>query len=68
MLDYVHADAKSLFNTPCYSIYMAGLTFKWIKQQGGVAAIRKKNEQRPLYYKTIGECFTAARWPPKTAR
>jgi len=58
MLDYkVHADAKSLFNTPpCYSIYMAGLTFKWIKQQGGVAAIQKKNEQKAaLLYKTIDE-------------
>ncbi|HZK01992.1 MAG TPA: 3-phosphoserine/phosphohydroxythreonine transaminase, partial [Anaerovoracaceae bacterium] len=58
MLDYkVLADAKSLFNTPpCYSIYMAGLTFKWIKDQGGVEAMQKKNEiKAALLYRAIDE-------------
>ncbi len=58
MLDYkIHADAKSLFNTPpCYSIYMAGLTFQWIKKQGGVAAIQKMNEEKAsLLYKAIDD-------------
>ena len=45
MLNYnIQADAKSLFNTPpCYNIYMAGLVFKWIKEQGGVEAVYKNN-------------------------
>lgn len=48
MLDYkVQADAKSLFNTPpCYNIYMAGLVFKWIKEMGGVAAIKEMNVKK----------------------
>jgi phosphoserine aminotransferase len=33
-----------MFNTPpTYSIYIAGLVFKWLKRQGGVAAIEKVN-------------------------
>ncbi|GAB1476048.1 3-phosphoserine/phosphohydroxythreonine transaminase [Bacillota bacterium] len=58
MLDYkVHADAGSLFNTPpCYAIYIAGLTFKWIKSLGGVGALQKKNEEKAgLLYKAIDE-------------
>ncbi len=45
MLDYkIQADAHSLFNTPpCYNIYMAGLVFKWIKDQGGVQAVYENN-------------------------
>lgn len=45
MLDYkVHADAKSMSNTPpTYAWYIAGLVFKWIKAQGGVAAIEQQN-------------------------
>ena len=39
--DYkVVADNGSMFNTPpTWAIYIAGLTFKWIKAQGGVAAM-----------------------------
>ncbi len=38
------ADNQSMFNTPpTYAIYMAGLVFKWLKQQGGVAAMEKRN-------------------------
>ncbi|HEY9279424.1 MAG TPA: 3-phosphoserine/phosphohydroxythreonine transaminase [Eoetvoesiella sp.] len=43
--DYANvAEARSMFNTPpTYSIYMAGLVFKWLKQRGGVAAIEQAN-------------------------
>jgi phosphoserine aminotransferase len=48
MLNYkIHADEKSLYNTPpCYCIYIAKLTFEWIKAQGGVAALQKVNERK----------------------
>jgi phosphoserine aminotransferase len=48
MLNYkIHADEKSLYNTPpCYCIYMAKLTFEWIKDKGGVAALQKVNERK----------------------
>jgi phosphoserine aminotransferase len=33
-----------MYNTPpTYSIYMAGLTFQWLKRQGGVAAMEQQN-------------------------
>ena len=53
MLDYkTHADNDSMFNTPpTYGIYIAGLVFQWLKQQGGLAAIEKKNiEKANLLY------------------
>jgi phosphoserine aminotransferase len=38
------ADNGSMYNTPpTYSIYMAGLTFQWLKRQGGVAAMEQQN-------------------------
>jgi phosphoserine aminotransferase len=38
------ANNGSMYNTPpTYSIYMAGLTFQWLKRQGGVAAMEKRN-------------------------
>ena len=48
MLKYkTHADADSLFNTPpCYNIYICGLVFKWLKAQGGLAAMKEKNEAK----------------------
>ena len=53
MLDYkVHADAQSMSNTPpTYAVYIAGLVFKWLKRQGGVAGIEKRNiEKAKLLY------------------
>ncbi|MBQ7887344.1 MAG: 3-phosphoserine/phosphohydroxythreonine transaminase [Clostridia bacterium] len=46
------ADADSMLNTPnCFGIYVAGLTFEWIKKQGGVAAMEKINiEKANLLY------------------
>ena len=45
MLDYkVHADAQSMSNTPpTYAWYIAGLVFKHMKAQGGLAAIEQNN-------------------------
>ncbi len=53
VMDYkLQADADSMLNTPpTYSMYVAGLVFKWLKQQGGLAAIEKKNlEKARLLY------------------
>lgn len=46
------ADAGSMFNTPpTYAIYIAGLVFKWLKAQGGVAAMEQRSiaKARLLY-------------------
>ena len=45
LMDYkLHADNGSMLNTPpTFAIYMAGLIFKWLKEQGGVAGIEKQN-------------------------
>ena len=56
-LDYkTHADKGSMYNTPpCFAIYMAGLTFRWIKRNGGVAGIEQHNiEQAKKLYDAIG--------------
>jgi phosphoserine aminotransferase len=38
------AEGDSMVNTPaCYAIYVAGLVFEWLLEQGGLAAIEKKN-------------------------
>jgi phosphoserine aminotransferase len=46
--DYqVVADHDSMFNTPpTYSIYIAGLVFKWIQAQGGLAAMEAHNRRK----------------------
>ena len=51
------ADADSMLNTPnCFGIYVAGLTFDWIKKQGGVAAMEKINiEKANLLYNFLDE-------------
>ena len=45
MLQYkVQADNDSMLNTPpTYSVYIAGLTFQWLKRGGGLAAMEKQN-------------------------
>ena len=41
------ADNDSLFNTPpAYGIYICGKVFKWIKKQGGLAAMKELNEKK----------------------
>lgn len=51
------ADADSMLNTPnCFGIYVAGLTFEWIKRQGGVAALEQVNiEKAKLLYDYLDE-------------
>lgn len=48
MLKYkTQADADSLYNTPpCYGIYICGKVFKWLKKQGGLAAMKDLNEKK----------------------
>jgi phosphoserine aminotransferase len=45
VMDYkAQAQADSMLNTPpSYSIYIAGLVFKWLKALGGVAEMEKRN-------------------------
>lgn len=45
MMDYkIMDDNGSMYNTPpTYGIYIAGLTFQWIKRQGGVKALQERN-------------------------
>lgn len=49
MLNYkTLIDADSMYNTPnCWSIYMTGLTLKWIEEEmGGLEAMKKHNEEK----------------------
>ena len=48
MLDYkVMADNDSMYNTPpCYCIYMLGLVCDWLEKQGGMSAMKAKNEKK----------------------
>ncbi len=48
MLQYkIHADNDSLYNTPpAYGIYICGKVFKWLKKQGGLAAMKARNEEK----------------------
>jgi phosphoserine aminotransferase len=49
------ADNQSMYNTPpTYSIYIAGLVFKWIKRQGGIKAMEARNiAKAELLYQAI---------------
>jgi len=48
MLTYkTHSDAKSLYNTPnSYCIYICGKVFKWLKNMGGLEAMKAHNEKK----------------------
>ena len=48
MLNYaVHAENKSLYNTPpAFAVYALGLVMKWLTRQGGLAAVAKVNERK----------------------
>ena len=53
VMDYkLQAEADSMLNTPpSYSMYIAGLVFKWLKALGGVAEMEKRNiEKAKLLY------------------
>jgi phosphoserine aminotransferase len=58
MLNYeTHAKNNSLYNTPpTMAIYLLSLVLEWVKEQGGVEAIEKINEQKAkVLYKMIDE-------------
>ena len=48
MLKYkTHADAESLYNTPnCWCIYICGLVFKNLLKNGGLSAMKARNEEK----------------------
>ncbi|MFP8835365.1 3-phosphoserine/phosphohydroxythreonine transaminase [Hydrogenophaga sp. XSHU_21] len=61
------ADNGSMFNTPpTFAIYIAGLTFQWLKRQGGVAAMEERNlaKARLLYDFIDGSSFYENRVAP----
>ncbi len=56
MMDYrKHIENGSMLNTPpVFAIYVCMLTLRWLKEQGGVAAIEKINNQKAsLLYDTL---------------
>ena len=56
MLNYkVHIEKDSMFNTPAvYAVYVSLLTLRWIKKNGGIKAMEKRNaEKADLLYKEI---------------
>ncbi len=48
VLDYkAQAGADSMLNTPAtYAVYIAGLVFRWLKQQGGLQAMERVNRAK----------------------
>ncbi|XTI71673.1 3-phosphoserine/phosphohydroxythreonine transaminase [Acidithiobacillus sp. AC3] len=48
MLNYaVHAENASMYNTPpTFAIYVAGLVFRWLLQQGGLPAMAEINARK----------------------
>jgi len=56
MLDYqVHINKRSMYNTPpVFAVYVSMLTLEWIKKEGGVAAMEKRNlEKSSLLYNEL---------------
>ena len=56
MLEYkTQVDKKSLYNTPpCYGIYICGLVFKYLKEQGGLEVMKQRNiEKAQILYDEI---------------
>ena len=43
----IHVESGSLYNTPnCWSIYVCGKVFKYLKKIGGLSAMQKRNEEK----------------------
>jgi phosphoserine aminotransferase len=58
MLRYsTHLDNDSLYNTPpVYSVYMVNLVLNWIKDNGGLSAMEKRNQEKAqLIYDVIDQ-------------
>ena len=69
MLKYsTYANSGSLYNTPpTYNIYMCGKVFKWLKKNGGLEAMKERNEAKAkilydfldeskLFHGTVRKC------------
>ncbi len=64
MLRYdIHVENGSMYNTPpCYSIYMMGLVLEWIKENGGLPEVTRRNKEKAalLYdYLDASSCYHA---------
>lgn len=61
ILDYqVLADNDSMFNTPpTFAWYLSGMVFKWLKEQGGLTEMQKRNQAKAelLYGAVDGSDF-----------
>ncbi len=58
IFDYkLAADSDSMYNTPpTFSWYLAGLVFKWLKEQGGLSAMAQRNNAKAsLLYTAIDQ-------------
>ena len=58
MLRYkTQVDNDSLYNTPpAYGIYICGKVFKWLKAQGGLEAMKQRNEEKAqLLYDSLDQ-------------
>ncbi|MBQ3706115.1 MAG: 3-phosphoserine/phosphohydroxythreonine transaminase [Clostridia bacterium] len=68
----VQVEKGSMYNTPnTWGIYVAGLTFQWLKEQGGVAAMEKINiEKAALLYDFLdnSKLFKATAQPKYRSR
>ncbi|PAM92617.1 3-phosphoserine/phosphohydroxythreonine aminotransferase, partial [Flavobacterium sp. IR1] len=56
MMDYkIHINKASMFNTPAvFAVYTSMLTLRWIKKNGGIAAMEERNEKKAsLLYSEI---------------
>lgn len=56
MMDYRnHIENGSMLNTPpVFAVFVCMLTLRWLKEQGGVAAIEQRNnEKASLFYRTL---------------
>jgi phosphoserine aminotransferase len=56
MMDYRnHIDNGSMLNTPpVFAVYVCMLTLRWLRENGGVSAIEKKNNEKAnLFYSTL---------------
>lgn len=53
----IHAKENSLYNTPpTFSVYMLNLVLKWVKNNGGLEAMEKQNEEKAaLVYNAIDQ-------------
>lgn len=45
-----HLEKDSLYNTPpCFAVYMVNLVLQWLKEQGGLTAMEKNNQEKAGY-------------------